>query len=112
MLDTNHKAVEVGQEATAHTYGHILKVKIYEVTDNNVYFKTINPEIGQPETGDFNRLECSRYLFISKEAPNQDNKLIGDIRSVVRRLNLEGINADDMDTCINKIEKALTQNRS
>jgi hypothetical protein len=64
MVDTNYKKIKEGQEANVIKYGHRLRVKIYEIINEKVYFKTINREIGQPTDGSFNRIECNNYLTV------------------------------------------------
>ena len=63
MLDKFNQKVEKGR-ATVYLYGQILKVQIYEVQDEDVYFKTINPQVGEFGKGHFNRIEASRYLWM------------------------------------------------
>ena len=64
MLDKFNQKVEKGR-ATVEMYGQILKVQIYEVQDEEVYFTTINPKVGEFQRGSFNRIEASRYLWMN-----------------------------------------------
>jgi hypothetical protein len=64
MVDTNYKKVKEGQKATVQHYGHILNVEIYEVENDQVFFRTIAPNIGQPQNGYFNIIETQRYLTV------------------------------------------------
>jgi hypothetical protein len=64
MTDRNYKKVEVGQKAGVSLYGHILMVEIYEIENEKVFFRTINPKGGEPRGGDFNRIETERYLTV------------------------------------------------
>lgn len=66
MVDKNYAKIEEGQEAHVTQYGHSLRVKIYEVENERAYFRTINRQAGQPGNGNFNRIECSRYLTVIK----------------------------------------------
>ena len=64
MTDTNYKKLEEGQKATVYQYGHTLDVEIYEIEKEQVFFRTINPRVGQPQNGYFNRIETQRYLTV------------------------------------------------
>jgi hypothetical protein len=64
MTDKNYKKVEVGQKAGVRLYGHILMVEIYEIKNEKVFFRTINPKVGEPQRGIFNEIETQRYLTV------------------------------------------------
>lgn len=64
MVDTNYNKIKEGQEASVLQYGHLLRVKIYEVENEKAFFRTLNHKGGQPRDGYFNRIECSRYLTV------------------------------------------------
>jgi hypothetical protein len=64
MTDKNYKKLVMGQEAIVLMYGHVLQVELYEVTNDNVYFRVINPKSNEPKNGYFNRLEAERYMTI------------------------------------------------
>lgn len=65
MRDTEFNKVEENQIAKVNYRGHNLNVEIYEIENNRVYFKTINPTGYQPTKGYFNRIETERYLTIT-----------------------------------------------
>ena len=64
MTDRNYKKVKEGQKATVYQYGHTLDVEIYEIENEQVFFRTTNPKGGQPQNGCFNSIETQRYLTV------------------------------------------------
>lgn len=66
MVDRNYTKIEEGQDAIANYMGHHLDVEIYEVENDVAYFRTKDQQGGQPSKGQFNRIECSRYLTVTK----------------------------------------------
>ncbi|MFL1896798.1 hypothetical protein ACJRPK_13915 [Aquimarina sp. 2-A2] len=65
MKDRNDLTIKEGQKASVSMYGHFLDVMIYKVEDKKVSFRTINPDVGQPLSGYFNKIEAERYLTIT-----------------------------------------------
>jgi len=66
MVDRNYTKIEEGQEASVRYTGHYLRVDIYEIENEKVFFRNKNVKAGEPTKGYFNRLECSRYLTVIK----------------------------------------------
>ncbi len=64
MTDRNYKKVTEGQKARVEYFGHLLDVEIYEVENEQVFFRTIDCKGGQPRDGHFNRIETKRYLTV------------------------------------------------